>query len=692
MAREIAGIFTFFLIIVMTLTFSCRRWAKREKGISTGNGSYESILTAGSIKNKPGEISWWTEGNRINGINNESVNFINLSIENWFKNPAQIPDFTISLAGRINEARDNTSLLHIAHQLNCLSAGGYGPPVSGAVNKVHASNSPDKRLSALRKLKESPSSGGIGLIWDERSPGDFRSADTVIQSLIIDLLNLVCNVNKTFNCFYDSEQYNRFAKGNNLRSSSDIQELIMFPFSRSEIGSNSHKLLFRSFDMQVLAYSSRLLTEGVNEIIKRYSLGVADNISPEKIIEMETSFGAIALLTNRSDTINKPYFLVIDPGGDDYYNCDVALALGKSRPVSICIDAGGDDQYGNIDCSNSICSSTLGLSTLVDLEGNDSYYSSGRGLSFSAGGSAILEDSGGDDKYVGAGTHTIASSYFGFAMLVDRHGKDEYLSGSYSQGFGGTGGVALLIDIEGDDTYQASGASFCQGSARGRWADATDGQNMGGGYGILTDLSGDDKYFSGYFSQGSSYYHGMGILNDLEGDDRYNSLTHSQGVAIHTSLACFADLSGNDSYNADSDISQSTQSIGYGRDRSYAFFIDESGDDSYIFGNKSFGTGDINATGIAVDIDGNDSYLWVDNRLYQGSESFGSAQGLQKGMSINNDLFLTTERFTAGIALDLRGDDRYLLLKEGYDTICFFRNRKSQVEKKDNTLKMRKDE
>ncbi len=213
---------------------------------------------------------------------------------------------------------------------------------------------------------------------------------------------------------------------------------------------------------------------------------------------------------------------------------------------------------------------------------------------------------------------------------------------------------------------------------------------MGGGYGILVDNEGDDEYRAESFSQAASYYYGFGILNDRKGHDRYNAITHSQGAATHSTIACFIDNNGDDRYNCSTDSARISQITGYGRDRSHAFFIDEKGNDKYLFGNKSFGVGDINATGVALDLEGDDDYLWVKNTIYSGFNSFGSAQSESKNMNIERGYFESLPN-TIGIALDQNGDDTYLRRNPDNKTDKFFSDNKREESNTGNTYSIRYD-
>lgn len=633
------------LIILLLSGFSCKTGVPEGLNHKPGKIIYSDLVLSEletSVKNSS-IIELWSQGAGTIPNSGVSVNFINRSVLSLSLSPTSIPDFSLQLADKISGSANTTSLLHLAHQLNSLSAGGYGPPVgSGQIN-----DGSDIVTGSIAEASEL-----------------LINSDPALNNYILSLLSLIQRTATIFSGFSDNPSLLKSPHPEQPAQLMPDPSDYIFPFQHGEIIATKYKRLFESFDLQAGAYSSRILTEGVNKLTDAY-LNERDTINnPAENIIFGTVYGNAAICTSGSDTLSGDFFLIIDLGGNDYYDCNVAVSGGVQRPVSICIDLGGDDVYGNIDGSSGICSSVAGLSMLVDCGGDDTYNASSFSLAFTAAGSAILDDREGDDIYRATGDYSLASAFFGYALINDSKGDDEYYSRSFSLGFGGTGGIAIVRDKEGTDSYFSAGESFVQGSAKGRWADATDGYNLGGGFGILVDCMGNDKYSSGYFSQGASYYNAMGIMVDLGGDDGFDSEMHSQGAAVHTSLACFADRSGSDRYNLYADSSKLTQSVGYGRDNSYAFFIDESGDDHYSFGNKSFGVGDINATGIAIDCRGNDTYKWHNNNIYSGFSSYGSAQETSPGMKIDKPLLPRPEQPCLGMALDLSGKDNYFKITE----------------------------
>jgi hypothetical protein len=663
--------------IMVMVPLSCDK--HRQNNYATDEaGRFEKMILniSGSNNNHPA-YDIWDMHTAYPGNIFANIAFLNNSIRSAFFSPSGIPDFAADLTDEIINSGSRVYILHLLHKLDAYSAGGYGPPLGENLTLSSFHNSALETELLIDRLSLSPEEGGIGLQDKKRFKSELASCAPEFQSMILSFLECIAYTYNVYRHFLPHE-----AGGSDLLSltgNTSQPEKLMKIFSSREMSPEGHKDLFNGLDRQVLAYSSRIMMENISHTLEKYDKRLMTDMFKGHCLEFTSSLGRIGIFGEQNDTVDTDYLLIINTGGDDFYRCNAASAEVYGLPISMIIDLEGNDKYGEGKKSN-ICRSVLGISVLIDLKGNDMYRSGSQSLAFSLGGFSLLEDFEGNDDYSSDGSHGLASSFFGYSMLIDHSGDDIYRSGNYSQGFGGPGGAALLLDLKGNDRYLTSNGSFCQGSARGRWADAGDGYNMGGGYGILVDNDGDDIYKSGSFSQAASYYCGFGILNDRRGNDRYNSLTHSQGAATHSTIACFIDNDGDDNYNCSTDTAMISQITGYGRDRSHAFFIDEKGNDKYLFGNKSFGVGDINATGVALDLQGDDDYIWVKNTRYSGFKSFGSAQLMESSMNIERDFFEFLP-MTIGIASDWDGKDTYLLKNQDNRREKFFLNNK--IEEKD---------
>ena len=319
---------------------------------------------------------------------------------------------------------------------------------------------------------------------------------------------------------------------------------------------------------------------------------------------METEAGTVIIGGPGRTTYKGGVALIIDVGGDDVYEGDVAAAL-RDLPVSIVIDLSGNDIYR---CdAHSLGAGFMGVGVLADLEGDDVYAAGDFSLGSGLMGIGILADAEGNDSYSGD-TCTEGAGAFGIGIHRDTSGSDVYNAALFSQAFGFVGGAGLLHDVAGNDVYFAGGKytdeiryfdhyiSLSQGFGFGWRPDAS------GGIGVLVDESGNDVYVSDIFGQGSSYWFAVGGLVDYSGNDQYVSYQYAQGAGTHITVAALVDFEGDDNY-VSKGVSQ-----GCGHDLAVGLLHDLAGDDSYTCHGLSQAAGNANGIGILMDDAGNDAY------------------------------------------------------------------------------------
>jgi hypothetical protein len=385
---------------------------------------------------------------------------------------------------------------------------------------------------------------------------------------------------------------------------------------------------------------------------------------------VETKWGRIVLTGGRDDTHDgTPTFFVIDTSGDDTY---VNNPTNSTPGVwcSVVIDCRGNDRYLSDlalaeqriadwpDRAKSRrllgpASARLGVSVLIDLEGNDLYRSHRPGLASAHFGVSVLSDHDGDDVYE-AYADAQAFARHGAAVLEDAGGDDSYSGFTQIQGAGLEGGCAILVDRNGDDAYMADdqvidfpspqsaehNISLAQGAGYGVRADFSTGKSLSGGIGILYDESGDDVYSCGVFGQGVGYWEGFGLLWDDDGHDRYVGQWYVQGASAHFGIGYLEDRGGNDSYTAHLNMAQ-----GAGHDFGLGMLIERQGNDTYTAPNLSLGAGNANGLGVFLDAAGDDAY---------------EARGITLGSSPEAQKLSLRERgLMLGLFIDLGGNDRY---------------------------------
>jgi len=251
----------------------------------------------------------------------------------------------------------------------------------------------------------------------------------------------------------------------------------------------------------------------------------------------------------------RPFSVVIDLGGNDQHQATFEFAQGFGLcGIGLLFDEAGNDRY--IARRWAQGSAAFGVGVLVDRAGDDVY----RAADYSQGaafcGVGLLVDAGGLDRYEAPRYAQALGMPGGFGALIERDGDDHYycsgrdLTGygtegifdAFGQGFGvgfrglASGGIGLLVDDAGDDVYE--GGNFAQG---------------GGyyfGWGCLVDRGGDDQYLGSRYAQAHAAHQAIGYLEDHAGNDRYLARRGvGQSCAWDQSVSTLIDRQGDDVYS-----------------------------------------------------------------------------------------------------------------------------------------------
>jgi hypothetical protein len=318
--------------------------------------------------------------------------------------------------------------------------------------------------------------------------------------------------------------------------------------------------------------------------------------------------------------------VVIDLGGNDIYE---EGTVGLDRPVLVVADLAGNDAYRGSKPGIQ-GGAVLGVSMLLDLEGNDTYQAQEVAQGSALAGIGILIDYAGNDRYVGV-RRMQGQAIGGIGMLIDRAGKDDYRAAMWGQGVGGPCGFGLLDDLGGSDHY------YCGGMWRDSYPETPGlegwGQGVGegirqvadGGIGVILDGGGDDVYEFDYLAHGGGYWCGLGFARDFGGNDQ----------RLITRKA----------FNGGQRTEPSFQRFGCGWGCHYAmgFLFDDAGNDVYEGTIMGTGMAWDCSMGVLCDFAGNDQYK-ATGGIVQGS-------GAQMGF---------------GILFDYKGDDVYEGYGQGY--------------------------
>ena len=218
--------------------------------------------------------------------------------------------------------------------------------------------------------------------------------------------------------------------------------------------------------------------------------------------------------------------IVVDRAGHDTYRAErwgCGAAIGG---VGLLLDLKGDDDYaGSLFVQGVGGPSAIGA--LADAEGNDRYRADGAepstyltpatSLSFSqgvgfgfrtrlAGGTGLMVDLGGDDRYFAGEFSQGGGYYLGIGIARDTGGRDYWSGDRYAQGWSAHQAVGALIEDSGDDVFLSRTAAS-QGAA---WDQSV---------AVLADFRGNDTYRGDGLAQGSAAQQAFAMMIDCGGDD-----------------------------------------------------------------------------------------------------------------------------------------------------------------------------
>ena len=205
----------------------------------------------------------------------------------------------------------------------------------------------------------------------------------------------------------------------------------------------------------------------------------------------------------------------LDIKGDDtrYLHGD-GQGFGGVGGIGVIADYYGDDKYS--------------AEPFADVVDRGDYHSEHKINSNSAQGAGMGRRGDGSDGHSWAG---------GLGALIDIKGNDYYYSGNWTLGCGYWFGTGLVYEGEGDDLYksvyftQATGAHYCIGAILDEggndthelWETSGAGIAFGWDYtnALLFDIGGNDKYIAKIISIGCAEIRSNAMLIDIGGDDYY---------------------------------------------------------------------------------------------------------------------------------------------------------------------------
>ena len=251
-----------------------------------------------------------------------------------------------------------------------------------------------------------------------------------------------------------------------------------------------------------------------------------EGVTGRVVAKIDTPAGAIIVGGKESKTYNLDQMngvaAVIDLGrGNTYYEGTTSL----DRPVLIILNLGG----GNIFQGSKPGiqgAAILGVSLVVNREGNNSYKAADVAQASAIGGVGMIVEHGGKNTYQGV-RRVQGQALGGLGILIGRGGQNDYHAAMWAQGLGAPLGFGLLEDTLGHDHYYCGGLYPTSYKPKtpgyegfGQGVGAGIRQVANGGIGILLNGGGHNVYEFDYLSHGGGYWCGMGFARDFGGNSQ----------------------------------------------------------------------------------------------------------------------------------------------------------------------------
>jgi len=280
--------------------------------------------------------------------------------------------------------------------------------------------------------------------------------------------------------------------------------------------------------------------------------------------------------------------VLLDREGNDTYKASESAQGCAYFGVGLCLDGIGNDDFYPYGDGQGLGGVGGGVGVLASFDGDDKYTAEPYASVFNRGdyhsqnliNANNAQGCGSGRRGDGSDGHSWAG---GLGALIDIHGNDEYYSGNFTLGIGYWFGTGVVVDKTGNDHYkscyftQASGAHFCNGILIDEAGDdyhelfETAGAGLAFGWdftnAILINKGGNDRYTAKMISYGMSQIRSNALFFDLGGNDEYSFAEGAQGLGAATWREDFAKPSRLTPY--------------YTYAKSFGGFIDIGGVDSY---------------------------------------------------------------------------------------------------------------
>lgn len=331
--------------------------------------------------------------------------------------------------------------------------------------------------------------------------------------------------------------------------------------------------------------------------------------------------------------------VLLDREGNDHYRAGESSQGAGYFGIGLCADSDGRDEYylygdgqgmGGIGGGVGILASVGGddqytAEPFSDVYNRGDYHSEHKINGNNAQGAGFGRRGDGSDGHAWAG---------GLGTLIDIGGNDHYYSGNFSLGIGYWFGTGIVVDRGGNDTYescyftQGSGAHYCNGVLIDQEGNdihklfETAGAAFGFGWdftnAFLINIGGDDQYRAKNISYGLAEIRSNAFFIELGGNDRYEFSQDGRGIGGATwrndygkpsrltpyysyakSLGTFIDIGGQDEYFSFDDDNKLTP---HALAKNNSLWLQPAKTDS-TFGDNNYGVGIDTPEGIIPEIE-----------------------------------------------------------------------------------------
>jgi hypothetical protein len=196
------------------------------------------------------------------------------------------------------------------------------------------------------------------------------------------------------------------------------------------------------------------------------------------------------------------------------------------RPVLVLLGLGGRNVY-HASKPGVQGGAILGVSLLLNREGNNVYEAQDVAQGSCLAGVGILLDYGGNNKYRGL-RRVQGHALGGLGALLTRGAGNDFHAAMWAQGMGCPLGFGLIDNLAGHNHY------YCGGLYPNSYKPETPGyegwgqgvgagirQSASGGIGVLLDGGGHNVYEFDYLAHGGGYWCGMGFARDFGPENQY---------------------------------------------------------------------------------------------------------------------------------------------------------------------------